>query len=57
MHMEEAVKLYPELVEILRRVDEIKYMPPRLDKALRDDTGKFNPGMYIKRPRGPKQPD
>lgn len=50
---EEAVSLYPELIAILRRLDETGYMPPRLDKALRDESGKFNPGMYIKRPRAP----
>jgi hypothetical protein len=48
---DEAVVLFPELIAIVRRLHEIGYLPPRLAKVLTDETGKVNPGMYLKRPR------
>lgn len=53
---EEAVALYPELINILRRLDDLGYLPARLFEALKDQTGKFNPGQYIKRPRPINRP-
>jgi hypothetical protein len=52
-HFREAVDLYPKLIEVIRRLDELGYVPPRLAEALKDSSGKLNPGMYIKRPRAP----
>lgn len=53
---DEAVILFPELVATLRRLDEIGYLPPRLAKVLTDESGKVNPGMYLKRPRAVVRP-
>lgn len=53
MKFDEAVEIYARLIEDIRRLDVLGYTPPRLAKALTDETGKFNPGMYIKRPRAP----
>ncbi|WP_454287296.1 hypothetical protein [Rhizobium arsenicireducens] len=55
-NFEEALEIYPRLIADIRRLDVIGYMPPRLAEALRDGSGKFNPGMYIKRPRPPVKP-
>lgn len=49
--LEEARTLIGELVANVQRLNEIGYLPPRLAEALSDSTGKFNPGMYIKRPK------
>jgi hypothetical protein len=48
---DETVTLIPELIAIIRRLEEIGYLPDRLKKVLTDESGKVNPGMYIKRPR------
>lgn len=49
----EAVQLTTTLVDTLRRLAELGYMPPKLMQALSDQQGKFNPGMYIKKPKAP----
>lgn len=51
---DEAVDLTAKLVETLWRLDELGYMPPRLQSALSDVGGKFNPGMYVKKPKAPR---
>lgn len=48
---QEAVDIITRLLDDVRRLAEIGYLPPRLMTALSDNTGKFNPGMYIKRPK------
>ncbi|WP_162245270.1 hypothetical protein [Rhizobium sp. Leaf383] len=53
---DEAVTLVPELVSLVRRLDELGYLPQRLVKALTDEHGKVNPGMYLKRPRAIVRP-
>jgi hypothetical protein len=50
---EEAVKIFGLLVDQLRRLEEIGYLPVRLAEVLTDSTGKINPGLYLKRPRAP----
>ena len=49
--LEEARDILGNVVNELRRLDELGYIPPRLEKALTDEKGKFNPGLYIKRPK------
>lgn len=49
----EAVEIYDRLIKDLRRLEELNYMPPRLQSALTDSSGKFNPGMYVKKPKAP----
>lgn len=53
-NFEEAKKILGDLVPTLNRLQELGYMPPRLLTALSDGTGKWNPGMYIKRPKAPR---
>lgn len=50
--LKEAHELTGKLTEILHRLDELGYVPPALFRALSRE-GKFNPGMFIKRPRLP----
>lgn len=50
----EGREILGSLVDALRRLDELEMVPPRLAEALKDDRGKFNPGLYIKRPKLPK---
>mgnify|MGYP001057568209 FL=1 len=50
----EATEIIDRLVADIRRLKELNYLPPRLAQALSDATGKFNPGMYIKRPKPPR---
>jgi hypothetical protein len=50
---DEALEIFPRLVDDLRRLDELGYLPARLADALTDSSGKVNPGLYIKRPRAP----
>lgn len=47
----EATELLGTLAAQLHRLMELRYLPPRLKDALTDNQGKFNPGVYIKRPR------
>jgi hypothetical protein len=49
-HHAEAVKVIDRMIEDIRRLHEIGYLPPKLQAALTDGQGKFNPGMYVKRP-------
>ncbi len=49
-NLQEARDLTGQLVDILKRLGELGTVPPRLQEALRDEKGKFNPGLYIKRP-------
>lgn len=50
----EARDIIARVVDDLRRVEELGYLPPRLREALTDEKQKFNPGMYIKRPKLPE---
>lgn len=50
---EEARDMIGRLPEMLTRLHELGYCPRRLEEALTDGKGKFNPGMYLKRPRSP----
>ena len=52
-NFEEICKLVPTLVETLHRLHELGYSAPKLAAALTDDRGKYNPGLFIKRPRSP----
>jgi len=49
--LDEARTLIGELVTNVQRLHDLGHLPPRLVEALTDGTGKFNPGMYIKRPK------
>lgn len=51
----EAVEIYDRLLKDLRRLDELNYLPPKIQAALTDASGKFNPGMYVKRPKAPSK--
>ena len=51
---DEAVELTAKLVETLWRLNDLGYMPPRLAAALTDGNSKFNPGMYVKKPKAPR---
>ena len=53
-NFQKAVDVLGRLVDDLRFLEETGYLPPKLNSALTDGSGKFNPGMYIKRPRNPK---
>lgn len=52
----EAVEIYGRLLTDLRRLEEINHLPPKILEALTDGKGKFNPGLYIKRPKAPVKP-
>lgn len=52
---EEAREILGRLVEDCQKIYELGYCPPRLLEALKDGNGKFNPGMYIKRPKAPRE--
>jgi len=47
----EASEILERLVNDVRRLHELGYLPPRLLNALSDSSGKFNPGMYVKKPK------
>jgi hypothetical protein len=47
----EAREILGRLVDDLRRVEELGFTPPRLKDALTDANGKYNPGLYVKRPK------
>jgi hypothetical protein len=49
----EAREVIGRLVDDLRRVEELGFTPPRLKEALKDAHGKYNPGLYVKRPKAP----
>ena len=53
---EEAAELIPELVNLLRRLDKLGFLPQRLADVLTDAEGKVNPGLYLKRPRAGATP-
>jgi len=48
---DEAVQLVPQLITTIRRLSELGYLPVRIKDVVTDESGKVNPGMYIKRPR------
>jgi predicted nucleic acid-binding Zn-ribbon protein len=50
----EAVEVTDRLVADIRKLEELGYLPPKLKAALTDQNDKFNPGMYIKRPKAPR---
>lgn len=52
---EEAKDILGRMAQDCQRIYELGYCPPRILEALKDGNGKFNPGMYIKRPRGPRE--
>jgi hypothetical protein len=52
-NFEEITELVPRLVEILHKLHTLGYSAPKLTTALTDDRGKYNPGLFIKRPRSP----
>ena len=52
---EEAKTVLARLAKDCQRIYELGYCPPRILEALKDGNGKFNPGMYIKRPKGPRE--
>ena len=54
-HFEEARDILGRLAKDCQRVYELGYCPPRILEALKDANGKFNPGMYIKRPKAPRE--
>lgn len=56
-HLTEARETLGRLVNDLRRLNDIGYLPPRLREALTDEHGKVNPGLYVKRPRAPSDQD
>jgi len=55
-HYEEACALIPQLVAIIRRLDEINYLPQRIAQVVATEEGKVNPGQYLKKPRAPVMP-
>lgn len=54
-NFDEAREIITGLAGTLQKLYDLGYCPPRLKDALTDATGKFNPGMYIKRPKGPRE--
>ncbi|RWB08738.1 MAG: hypothetical protein EOQ39_19005 [Mesorhizobium sp.] len=54
-NFDEAREIITNLAPTLQKLFDMGYCPPRLKEALTDATGKFNPGMYIKRPKGPRE--
>lgn len=50
----EAVEITDRLITDIRRLEELGFLPPKLKVALTDQNDKFNPGMYIKRPKAPR---
>lgn len=52
-HWEEANVIIARLVDDLRRLGEIGYVPPKLGAALTTSKGKYNPGQYVKRFKAP----
>jgi len=53
---EEAKEVMGRLLVDINRIYDLGYCPPRLLEALKDGTGKFAPGTYIKRPKAPREP-
>ena len=49
-----ACEITDRLVNDVRELHRIGYLPPRLKDALSDQNGKFNPGMYVKKPKQPQ---
>lgn len=54
-NFDEAREIISNLAPTLQKLYDLGYCPPRLKEALSDSTGKFNPGMYIKRPKSPRE--
>lgn len=52
-NFEEIGELVSKLIETLHRLHELGYSAPKLTAALTDERGKWNPGLFIKRPRSP----
>ena len=52
-HWEEANAIIAKMVDDLRRLGEIGYVPPKLAAALTTGKGKYNPGQYVKRFKAP----
>lgn len=52
----EATEILTNLAPNLTKLYEWGYLPPKLETALTDSTGKWNPGMFIKRPRAFQEP-
>jgi predicted nucleic acid-binding Zn-ribbon protein len=50
----EAVEVTDRLVADIRKLEDLGYLPPKLKAALTDQNDKFNPGMYIKKPKAPR---
>lgn len=53
-NFEKASAMLEGLRDMVIELQEMGYLPPRIDEALTDQKGKFNPGMYIKKPRAPR---
>lgn len=54
-NFDEAREIIANLAPTLQKLFDLGYCPPRLKEALTDSQGKFNPGMYIKRPKAPRE--